>query len=207
MTMFRDRESIRSRLDPSTPPEDAARRSLNYIRDTLERSSSFTAVPGWGNVFIGVVGVSAAWIASSQQTEARWLLVWMGAAAVSLAVGAVTVSMKAMKIGIPVLGGPGRKFVFGLAPAFFSGALLTAILYEAELVDLLPAVWLLLYGAAIVSAGIHSIPLIRLLGLAFMFLGTTTFFTPPVWGDGLLALGFGVFHLATGIAIIKRYGG
>jgi hypothetical protein len=205
--MFGDRESIRSRADPSTPPVDAARRSLDYIRDTLERSSSFTAVPGWGNVLIGVVGVSAAWIASVQQTEAGWLFVWLLAASASLVIGAVTVSLKAVRIGVPVLGGPGRKFVFGLAPAFFSGALLTAILYEAELVDLLPAVWLLLYGAAIVSAGIHSIPLIRLLGLAFMFLGTTAFFAPPSWGDGLLALGFGVFHLAAGVAIIKRYGG
>ncbi|MGA7306208.1 MAG: hypothetical protein WBW88_15120 [Rhodothermales bacterium] len=205
--MFEDRRAIRSRTTPATPPEDAARRSLDYIRDTLERSSSFTAVPGWGNVMIGVVGLAAAVTASTAKTEGVWLAVWVGAAAVSIVIGAVTVTLKAMRIGIPVLGGPGRKFVFGLAPAFFAGALLTAVLYGGSLFHLLPAVWLLLYGAAIVTAGMNSIPLIRQLGLVFMFLGTAAFFTPAAWGNGLLAFGFGVCHIATGALIIRRYGG
>lgn len=156
---------------------------------------------------IGVVGLTAAAIATNARTEAEWLMVWVGAAAVSVVIGTVTVTMKAMRIGIPILGGPGRKFVFGLAPAFFAGALLTAVLYGGSLFHLLPAVWLLLYGAAIVTAGMNSIPLIRQLGLVFMFLGTAAFFTPASWGDGLLALGFGVCHIATGALIIRRYGG
>lgn len=205
--MPEDRDAIRTRSTPTTSPHEAARRSLDYIRTTLERSSSFTAVPGWGNVWIGCVGGAAAWFASGQGTDAGWLRVWLVAAAVSLAIGAVTVSAKAIRIGIPVLGGAGRKFVFGLAPSFFAGALLTAVLYGAGLTDLLPAVWLLLYGAAILSAGIHSIPLIRILGLAFMVLGTAAFFTPPGWGDAILAVGFGAFHVAAGLIIVIRFGG
>lgn len=205
--MFGDREAIRSRSTSATAPEDAARRSLDYIRDTLERSASFTAVPGWGNVMIGVVGVIASFAASSQTTDRGWLMVWLGAAAVSLVIGAVTVTLKAVRTGIPIFGGAGRKFLFGITPALFAGALLTTVLYDGGLFHILPAVWLLLYGAAIVSAGMSSIPLIRYLGLAFILLGTAAFFTPPYWGDVLLGIGFGGCHLVAGAIIIRHYGG
>lgn len=156
---------------------------------------------------IGMVGLVAAGVASFQVSESDWLMVWLLAAVVSLGIGVVSIWMKAKRLGIPVLGGAGRKFAYGLAPAFFSGALLTAVLYDAGLAHYLPAVWLLLYGAAIVAAGIHSIGLIRLLGVALMFLGTAAFFAPVAWGDALLAAGFGMCHVLTGAAIIRRYGG
>jgi len=200
-----DRDAIPSRTASAVAPEDTARRSLAYIRDTLERSASFTAVPGWGNVAIGVVGLVAAGLAVLQTDFGVWLLIWLVAALVSLVIGAVTVSLKAVRIGMPVMGGAGRKFFFGLAPALFSGAVLTGVLYELGVFELLPALWLLLYGAAILSAGVHSILVIRGLGLALMLLGVAAFFTPPSWGDTMMALGFGAGHIVAGLTIVFRY--
>ncbi|MSV31171.1 MAG: hypothetical protein EXQ57_01480 [Bryobacterales bacterium] len=45
---------------------DHALEQLRYIRDTMERTGSFTAVPGWGGVAMGASALVAAVIAAMQ---------------------------------------------------------------------------------------------------------------------------------------------
>ena len=47
--------------------------NLRFIRETMERASSFTAVPGWGGVAIGVTAIVAAFIASGIRDEHEWM--------------------------------------------------------------------------------------------------------------------------------------
>src|SRR6202167_5633023 len=53
---------------------------LRFIRDTMERSASFTAVPGWGQVFLGFTALAAAWLAGQQPNSAAWLKIWLAEA-------------------------------------------------------------------------------------------------------------------------------
>ena len=50
--------------------------NLRYIRETMERAGSFTAVPGWGGVAMGATALAAAGLASHARLAPEpWLAV------------------------------------------------------------------------------------------------------------------------------------
>jgi hypothetical protein len=112
---------------------------------------------------------------------------------------------------LPLLSGPGRKFVAGFAPAMLAGAVLSAVLFRAHAPEFLPGMWMLLYGAAVVSGGSASVRVVPLMGACFMVLGAMALWWPgagiPLGGDALLAAGFGGLHIIFGTIIAVKYGG
>jgi hypothetical protein len=203
-------------IRPLPPPEEEpsldlharAMDNLRFIRDTMERAGSFTAVSGWGQVVIGVTAVVAAWLASMQPATAEtWLATWVGAALVSMLVGVLTTAMKARAARMPLLSGTGRKFVTSLAPPILAGAVLTIVFYRAGLMGALPAMWLMLYGAGIITAGAFSVRVVPVMGACFMVLGCAAAFSPAAWGNAWMALGFGGLHVVFGYWIARRHGG
>lgn len=201
--------SVHPLRQPVEPPalHHRAMDNLQFIRETMERAGSFTAVPGWGAVAIGLTATVAAWVAGAQATLERWLVVWLVEGAVAIVVGGWALRRKAARAGVPLLSGPGRRFALNLVPALLVGALLTLVLYRAGLYQAIPGVWLLLYGTGVLAAGTFSIPAVPVLGLCFMALGTVALFTPAAWNDWLMAAGFGGLHLFFGTLIARRYGG
>ena len=197
------------RLPPPDPPalHDRAMDNLQFIRDTMERAGSFTAVPGWGGFCIGVTATAATVVAASQPTFSRWMIAWFGEALLALLIAGWAVHRKAARAGVPLLSGPGRRFALNFAPPVLVGGLLTVVLYRAGLFDAIPGTWLLLYGTGIVAAGAFSVPVVPAQGVCFMVVGTVALFAPPSWRDYLMGLGFGALHLLFGFIIAWRYGG
>jgi hypothetical protein len=186
---------------------DRAMDNLRYIRETMERAGSFTAVSGWGVVAIGVTALVAAAFASRQESAAAWLWVWSVEAVLALGISAGAVARKARLAGVPLLVGPGRKVALSLAPMLVAGAVLTAVLFARQMVAPLPGTWMLLFGAGVVAAGSNSVRIVPVMGASFMLLGTVAFLLPAGWGDALMAVGFGGLHLLFGTLIARRYGG
>lgn len=184
---------------------DRAADDLRFIRRTMERSSSFTAVSGWAGVAMGMVAL-AAWSISRGLTGLPWVWVWMGAAAVAGTLAVAGLVLKARRLGEAVLRGPGRKFLLGTLPALTAGGLLTLALSSVGSFELLPGVWLMLYGTAVLGGGVFSVRIVPLLGALFMVLGAVALLAPG-WGTPLLAVGFGGLHLAFGALVAWRYGG
>ena len=58
---------------PWTAMHERAAESIEFIRETMVRSASFTAVPGQGGVAMGAIGVLTAVLASQTTTPERWL--------------------------------------------------------------------------------------------------------------------------------------
>ena len=133
------------------PIESRALGTLAYIRRSIDSSGSM-AVPGMAGIVMGVIGVIATILASVPKGVAHWLQIWLVAAIVALAVGGATMARQAAADGHARYLGPVRKFVLCLCPALFAGAVLTAVLWRADATQLIPGVWLLLYGCAVLSA-------------------------------------------------------
>ncbi len=180
---------------------------LRYIRQTMEGASSFTAVPGFGGIAMGATALFAALVAAQQTSSQRWLIVWLAEGAVALAIGIAGMIRKAKSVQVPLLSRPGRKFALGLFPPMLAAALLTLVLFRAGLIDPMPGIWLMLYGVGVVAAGAYSAKVVPAMGMCFMVLGTIALFSPPTWGNWLLAAGFGGLHTVFGIIIARRYGG
>jgi hypothetical protein len=180
---------------------------LRFIRETMESASAFTTFSGWGLLLIGLTALGAGATAGGDVGSSRWLGVWLAAAVASVVVGTASTALKTRAAGRPLVSGPGRKFALAFAPTVLAGAVLTAALVRAGAPTVLPALWLSLYGAAVIAGGAFSVRVVPVMGVVFIALGTAAALAPPAWANALLVLGFGGLHVGFGLVIARRYGG
>jgi hypothetical protein len=79
-------EPIRRSPGDPIPLHAHALDNLRYIRETMERAGSFTAVPGWGGVLMGVTALAAAGFASHAASRGFWLAIWLAEGIVAIGV-------------------------------------------------------------------------------------------------------------------------
>jgi hypothetical protein len=198
---------LRSRRPEPVALEAHAADNLRFIRETMERAGSFTAVPGWGGFAIGWTALAASFVAARQASRNAWLATWLAEALVAVGIAAGATARKARAAKVPLLSGPGRKFALSFVPPLLVGALLTVALFRAGYAAVLPGMWLLLYGTAVVTGGAFSVRVVPVMGLCFMFTGALALFSPAAWGNWFMAVGFGALQIIFGLVIAKRYGG
>jgi len=204
-------QPIRPGRTEPIPLHTHAMDNLRYIRETMERAGSFTAVPGWGGVAMGLTALASAVLASqlttAQNTPRAWLETWFVEGSLAIALGILAMWRKASAAGLPLWSSPARKFVFSFVPPLIAGAALTVVLWQAGLTSAIPGVWLMLYGTGVITGGAFSVPVVPVMGACFLAIGAVATFTPAAWGDFWLGLGFGGLHILFGFIIARRYGG
>jgi len=186
--------------------------NLRFIRETMERAGSFTAVPGWGGVLMGVTAIAAAAFASHSDSRGTWLTIWLIEGVLAIGLGILAMWRKARAAGLLLWSAPARKFVFSFVPPLIAGALITVALWRAGAVASIPGVWLMLYGTGIITGGAFSVPAVPVMGACFLAEGAVALFWLPmmtsmVWADLFLGVGFGGLHILFGAIIARRYGG
>ena len=162
-------------------------------------------------MLVGATALFAAFAAHLSASPKSWLAIWIGEAVLALAIGISFSARKARLAGTDLLSRPFRRFILAMAPPVAAGAVMTAMFENAGLTHFLPAVWLLIYGAAVSCAGAFSVRAVPVMGACFLAVGAAAALVPAgwpsVWSDGLLALGFGAIHVVFGWIIARNYGG
>ena len=103
-------EPIRKRSDAPVALHAHALDNLRYIRETMERAGSFTAVPGWGGVAMGATALAAAGLASHASSRRAWMACWLLEGVVAWRPASWPWRRKARAAGLPVWNAPARKF-------------------------------------------------------------------------------------------------
>jgi len=180
--------------------------NLRFIRATMENATAFTGISGKGYALAGLTAIAAAWIAAQQTLPLLWLAVWLLEATLACSVTLLLSADKARRQGKSLWSGSGRKLLFAFLPTMAVGAVVTLAFYLQGNTVLLPGLWLILYGAGVMTAGAHSIRPVPLMGFLFIMLGSAQLLVPAT-ANLTLALGFGGLHLAFGILIWRQHGG
>jgi hypothetical protein len=181
--------------------------NLAFIRDTMERSSSFTAVPGYGGIFMGATAIVAGVIAMKQTQAQVRIGAWLVEACLAFAIGLFATWQKSKITKMPLTSAPARKFAYGFLPPLICGIILTLGFWRAGNFELMVPAWLLLYGAAVATGGGFSVRVVPILGWCFIVLGALAFMLPGEFSDWLMIAGFGVLHIVFGLIIARKFGG
>jgi hypothetical protein len=186
---------------------DRALDNLRFIRETMERSSVFTSVPGYGGMLMGFTAIAAAYISATRPTIREWLIVWLIEAFLAFAIGLLSMWQKSKLSNTPFNSAPAKKFAASFLPSLICGIVITLGMWRHELFEYMIPVWLLTYGAAVVTGGSFSVKVVPIMGWCFIALGTAAFFLPFVYGNYFMGLGFGVLHVVFGFIIGRKFGG
>ena len=188
------------------PIDRRAADNLRFIRDTMERAASFTAVPGWGGVAMGITALATGLLAFRMPAQ-RQFFAWLVEAILALTIGCIAVQIKSKRLALSLSSRPAQRALLSFVPPLLAGAVLTTVLYRADMLSVLPGLWLLLYGAAVVTGGAFSVRIVPVMGICFMLLGGVALLAPVVSGNSFLMLGFGAMHIVFGTLIARRHGG
>ena len=186
---------------------DRAIDNVRYIREMMERSASFTAVPGYGGMLMGATAVAAAYIASTQADIASSLTTWLAEAFLAFSIGLLAVWQKSKIAGGSLLSTPARKFALGFAPPLIVGVIIVLGLWKNGEVYVMAPVCMATYGAAIVCGGAYSVRAVPIMGWSFIAAGAVAFALPAAYGNLMMGATFGLLHVIFGAIIARKYGG
>jgi len=204
------RQTIRKeQIEPDEPVNigDRAIDNLKFIRETMERSTVFTSVPGYGGILMGATAVVAAYIAHSQAFLRDWLMVWLMEAGLAFFIGLLAMWQKTKLTKTSLFSTPARKLLMNSLPPMLCGVFITLGLWRFGHFEAMIPVWILTYGAAVVCGGAFSVKAVPLMGWCFIALGAVAFFLPANLGNTMMGLSFGALHIIFGFIIGRKFGG
>ena len=177
--------------------------TLQYIRASID-AAGLLAVPGSAGIAMGAVGICAALLAALKPLASHWLQVWLLAGLVAIGFGTSLMIHQVVSRGTVLYRGPLRRFLMCLCPPLLVGAVLTWQLWLHAQAALIPGVWLLMYGCAVMAASTLTRRALAVMGALLALLGVVALQVPVSYQNAVLGVGFGGLHLLFGILIGGR---
>ncbi len=177
--------------------------TLQYIRASID-AAGLLAVPGSAGIAMGAVGSTAALLVWLKPLGMHGLQIWLLAGLVAIACGTTLMVHQVVSRGTALYRGPLRRFLMCLCPPLLVGAVLTWQLWLHAQAALIPGVWLLMYGCAVMAASTLTRRALAVMGALLAVLGVIALQAPVEYQNAVLGIGFGGLHLLFGILIGGR---
>ena len=186
---------------------------LKLIRQMMESSSRYTNIPASGYAAAGMFGLLGAWrtalfLQSRNLTERAALeganmlplaATWLAIFVATIVVVGLLSWLKARTHGVSAWNSLAARMFLSQIPAVVVAGILTVALGAHGDADMVPAVWLGVYGVILYSFSYFTGVEHKIESLMFITLGAIAAFAPLHWQPALLGLGFGGVHLLSGI--------
>lgn len=199
---------------------EEAQERMQEVQRIMERTTLYTLLPGASAIIGGVLvligcAVSYAMTRSVDfedvlrlDMDRQWAfcVLWFSIGVVAIAQEIVLAMLAAHRQGISPRARPARFAAWSLTPSVFVAAVITLKLMVDAYghVHYVVPVWMMCYGTGVYTAGLFSVRLPRLLGIAFIALGAAGLLIFPEYGLVLAALSFGLLHIAFGAIVLTR---
>lgn len=199
-------------------------RTLEDIKQLMNKSSRFISLSGWSGVAAGICALVAAFVtadriecakhgdclsglfidARDNHIQTTLITIALITFFVAAALAFLFTYLRSRKTGVAIWGYTARKLMLNVAVPMLVGGLLIWRMMQFHFYGLVAPACLLFYGLALVNASKFTLPEVRYLGYFQLLLGCIN-----LWmiGYGLYfwAAGFGVLHILYGILMWNKY--
>ena len=188
-------------------------RELKLIRKIMESSSRYTNIPAAGYIGVGIVGTLGALatfllltpaqrldVTLLSRHEAKYLtLLWSCVLMTAILTLVFFSWQKAKQHQVAAWNSLAARMVLSQVPLVLMAGILTGVLALKGHYDLIPGVWLGLYGVVLYSFSYFTGFEHKVESSVFIFLGTVALCVSFQTAVILLGLGFGGIHILAGI--------
>lgn len=193
---------------------------LATIRRIMESATKLTVLPGWAAIAGGalaLIGSAVSYLlmdstglaALSSMAAGRQMaviLLWVAVALAAVGLDIILTVRLARRHGKSPWSRLAQLAAYAMGPAILIALVLTVEFGMRNQWEPLPAVWMMLYGAAVWMASILSTRAPAVLAAAFIAAGVVTLFWAASISLIMIALTFGVGHVVYGVYLLKRFG-
>lgn len=194
-----------------------AKKSIDDIREMMEKASKFLVISGFSAIFIGLWallgGLTAWWLLKNPFAwDTSCIKLCIATLALLTFAGAVTIAAvfsvrNAHKTGASIFSKTAVKVYFAFLMPLVPGAILCPAMAfgcHPEAVVYVPAVMLLLYAVALINLSRYYREETRIMGYCVMALGCIAALLSD-YGIFCWLVGFGVMHIVFGMILFIRY--
>lgn len=203
-------------------------KTLQDIRDMMEKSARFISLSGWSGIWAGMTGLVGAYIAHTWLKDApnfyrnynsnddlirtrsfdpltvRFILLAIVVLVVALIGGYYFTWRKTRRSGNSLWSSASRRMLFYMAIPMVAGAAFSLLFLKNGHEGYIASTCLVFYGLALINGSKYTLSDIRYLGYCEFLLGILAMFI-PLHGLIFWAIGFGALHIIYGVIMWRKY--
>ena len=183
-----------------------AEHTLETIRTLMERSQRYEHISGYSGLVAGtavILGCAALGLNLLQfDPHTNFALVWSAVFTIALAGHLLLTFGRARQRSEPVWSRQARTVLLAVLPGFGAALAVTVLMWRLDRLDLLPALWLTLYGSGALATRFFAPWSIAWLGATCLALGIIALVVPHSHAILTMGLGFGVTHIGFGAGVL-----